>query len=225
MRARLAEVAPTLNIDERFWLLHRLGVYHGRNSASGLASDTAATLPLRAALPGLRRDLQVASVVDAPCGDCHWMALAGFCGLDSYLGLDIVGDVVAQNQAHHGAPGRRFRRADITIDPIERADLILCRDAFIHLGDADVLAALCNFVASDSKWLLTTSFDRRRGNADILAGWFRPISLEAPPFSLPRPLRRLSEIDPSGERLYPDRALALWPLAAVADRLRASPPT
>lgn len=222
LHARLREVVPELNLTERFRLLHRLGIYHGRDSFSGEGSDTATTAAVRTALPGLFRDLRIDSLVDAPCGDCHWMAMADFCGVSSYLGLDLVGDLITANRTAHGDGNRRFSVGDITTDPLPRADLILCRDALIHLSNADALAALANFVRSGSQWLLTTSFDASRGNVDIASGGFRPIALEAPPFSLPRPVRRLADTDPSQEGLFPDRGLSLWRISEIETRMIAA---
>lgn len=223
MRHRLARIAPNLTLSERFDLLHALGVYRGRDSASGEASDTVATGPLRKALPELVKSLGVRLLLDAPCGDCHWMSMIGFAGAEAYLGIDIVGAVVAQNRQRYGGGRRNFRVGDITRDDLPKADLVLCRDALIHLGNEDALAALRMFVRSGSRWLLTTTFDASRGNVDIESGSFRPVALEAAPFFLPEPELRIAEADPSAEGLFPDRSIALWSLTSVAKALTSRP--
>lgn len=219
LREKLVRIAHKLNLEERFDLLHRLGVYHGDESASGDASGTEATASIRAFLPGLIRDLRIASLIDAPCGDCHWMGLIDFCGVDDYLGIDIVAELVEQNVLRYGSAGRRFMRADVTCDPLPSADLLICRDLLIHLGDEDVLAALKNISASGIRWLLTTSFSAARNNADIVSGSFRPIALEAPPFSLSRPYRMAADTDAECRSLFPDRVIALWPVTSIRERL------
>src|SRR5262245_18294066 len=80
-------------------------------SASGSGSSAAGTAPLRAELPGLFADLGIRTLLDAPCGDFHWMReVAG--GLDHYIGLDIVPALIARNTAHHASDRVQFICAD-----------------------------------------------------------------------------------------------------------------
>ncbi len=211
---RLREIVPALSLAERFDLLHRLGVYHHSESLSGAASTLAETAELRAALPGWIAEYEVASILDIPCGDFHWMQRVEFAG--SYTGADIVPDLVERNRLLYGSDRYRFLRLDATSDPLPRVDLVVCRDLFVHLGDRDVLAVLCNFVASESRLLVTNHFVDRTENVEIESGDFRPINLCRAPFLLPQPRAVIREESALADGLFRDRAMALWNLADVA---------
>jgi hypothetical protein len=124
-----------------------------------------------------------------------------------YTGIDIVKRLIRENQKKF--PERTFITADITIDRLPPADVILCRDCFIHLPNHLIVAAIENFRRSGIGYLLTNTYDFIRENNDIEAGQFRMINLLLPPFSLPVPLVSIEEEYTSG---YPDKKLCLWKL-------------
>ena len=211
-RQRLRRAAAALPLDERFALLHELGVYHHPESLSGAASTLRETANLRAALPALLREEGVERLLDIPCGDFHWMREVDLGGVD-YFGADIVPAIVERNQTLYAGAGRRFARLDATRDELPASDLILCRDLFIHLSLDDIAAVLDNFRASGSRLLLTNHFAERRENPDILSGDFRAVNLCAPPFGLPPPARVLGEDSELAGGEFRDRAMALWRIA------------
>ncbi len=102
-----------------------------------------------------------------------------------------------------------FLCADIAADPLPRADLILCRDCFIHLPTRLIVGALRNFRASGARYLLLTSDRTTQKYQDIPVGSYRPINFTRPPFSFPAPERLVNE-DESGSR-----QLGLWDLQAL----------
>jgi len=85
-RARLRRLGRA----ERFERIYRRNSLGGRVSRSGLGSDPEATVAVRAALPGLVRELGVRTLVDVPCGDFQWMRQVSLPGVERYIGLDIV---------------------------------------------------------------------------------------------------------------------------------------
>jgi hypothetical protein len=90
---------------------------------------------------------------------------------------------------------------------------MLARDFLFHLSFEHTLAFLQNFVASDIRYLLTTSHinEGKFENRDISTGQFRPIDLLQPPYNFPRDtLDRILD----GKN---DRYLYLWTRAQVAD--------
>jgi hypothetical protein len=97
-------------------------------------------------------------------------------------------------------------------DPLPRADLV-------HLPLGGVLAALLNVVRSGSRYLLTTTFPGRAANPDIPLGRWRPLDLQAPPFSFPAPLRLIVEGCTQGGGNYRDKSLALWEVDDVRNSL------
>lgn len=191
--------------------IHRSNLWGEPESVSGPGSSLAETAAVRRELPGLLAGLGIRTLLDAPCGDCHWI-LDAPPDLDLYIGADIVPALVRRNAAELAGPGREFRRLDITRDPLPRADAILCRDCLIHFSYRFIGRALANFRHSGARYLLTTTYSGLPGNHDILSGQWRPLDLELPPFSLPRPVGRIveKEYEEGGLRLC--RSLGVWKL-------------
>ena len=219
LHERLRVIVERLSLQERFDLLHRLGIYHHPDSVSGAAATLAETEQLRAALPRIVREHSVRSVLDIPCGDFHWMQYVPLADVD-YIGADIVPEIVAENRKRHANDRRKFVLLDATRDELPRIDLIHCRDLLIHLSNNDCRAALANFVASGSRLLLTSHFADRTDNPDIVSGDFRPINLTRPPFNFPQPLEVINEQSALAGHAFTDRSMALWQLADVAEVIR-----
>lgn len=217
LHGRLRELVAPMSLQERFRLLHRLGVYHHSESVSGAGSTLQETAAFRQALPKLVEEMRVASVLDIPCGDFRWMQHVA--PSYDYMGADVVPEIVRMNQELHGSAGRRFVVLDATRDPLPKVDLIVCRDLLIHLSLRDCRLALGNFVASGSRLLLTSHFGDRTDNPEILSGDFRPVNLCRPPFSLPPPVQVIDERSELGEGAFRDRAMGLWKLSDVARAL------
>lgn len=211
LRPRVAE----LSLAERFELIDRLGIYRDPESRSGEGSSLAETAALRRALPALLEAHDVRTILDIPCGDFGWMRKVDL-GDRDYLGADIVAEIVEENEARFGRPGRRFRVLDGAADALPRVDLIVCRDLLIHLSLGDIARTLRNFLASGSRRLLASHYSDRRENPDIPSGDFRPVNLCAPPFDFPPPLAIVNEESRQGDGAYPDRGMALWEVAALA---------
>ena len=194
---------------EIFAEIYRLKSWGDGESPSGPGSGLARTEGIRADLAALLRSLGVRSLLDAGCGDFHWMRAADL-GLATYIGVDVVGEIVSACTTQYARDGYTFTCLDITRDPLPCVDLIVCRDVLPHLSYADIHRALDNFVASGSTWLLTNTFVERDTNSDIATGDWRPINLERAPFSLPAPSQVLDERCHHTGGIYRDKRLALW---------------
>lgn len=202
-------LAP-LGRRQRFRLIWALDLWGGGARRSGEGSTDEATRTLRATLPALLAELGVRTLVDVPCGDFTWMRDVDL-GTVRYVGVDIVPELVARNQAQHGDGERiRFVVGDVAREPLPAGDAILCRHLLPHLSFRDGLSVLAQFRGSGARWLLTTTFANVPSNYDIATGDFRAIDLERAPFDLPPPLRR---IDDSFHR-NPDHRLGLWDIPA-----------
>jgi hypothetical protein len=198
---RRVRSAFTRHYERRDWL--------EPESVSGPGSSLHRTTAIRSSLPSLFAELGVRSVVDAGCGDYNWFRTLEV-ELDSYLGIEVVEELVAENQSRYGTPRRQFASLDIIRDPIPRADLILCRDCLVHLKNRQVVAALRNFQRSGSRYLLATTFTGDRPNQDVPLGGWRPLNLEKVPFGLGPPLRLLRESISVEDPRYVDKSLGLW---------------
>ena len=192
---------------------------HNCESISGPGSSLLQTQEIRRRLPLLLQSLNVKTVLDAPCGDFNWMARVHL-GTERYIGVDLLEDVIQRNIKTYEAPGRTFSALNILEDPLPKSDLVLCRDCLGHLSNGDILRALRNFARSRSEYMLATTFPERAQTADIVAGAWRPLNLQAAPFLLPQPLQLLTEKCSEGGGAFRDKSLGLWRLADVQEACR-----
>lgn len=191
----------------------------GQEMISGPGSDLVQTSVISWEIPALIKELGVKTMLDAPCGDFYWMQRTDL-NVDSYIGVDIVEELIELHTRNYASPNRRFMCLDITKDSLPSAELIFSRDALVHMSFSDCLAALANFKASGAKYLLMTTFLWGEENEDILTGEWRPINFELPPFNLPRPLKLINEHCTEGGGRYADKSLGLWKLADILNANR-----
>jgi hypothetical protein len=180
-------------------------------SASGPGSNLARTAKLRTELPTLLREIGARTLLDAPCGDFNWMKDTDL-GVEQYIGVDVIPDLIARNQGLHGNERTRFLYLDLTSDALPRADVILCRDCLIHFSYRHIASAIRNFKRSGSTYLLTNTYPRWQKNENIRTGDFRHINLLLSPFNFPPPLRQIDEKLPEEETQYFGKTLGLWKL-------------
>ena len=132
----------------------------------------------------------VRHLLDAPCGDFHWMReVVGALPSLRYTGGDIVAKLIADNRRRFGTERVRFEPLDITADPLPAADLMMVRDCLFHLSHADIARFLTNLARAEIGLLLTTTNvieGEAIVNRDIESGDFRPIDLFAEPLGFPR---------------------------------------
>lgn len=191
------------------------GIYHkqgwGGESVSGQGSDMKQTQSVRENLPALLQTYSVRSLLDLPCGSFHWMQQVEL-GNVTYIGGDIVPDLIEQNNAKYRSSSHQFLVLDLMKDQLPQADMLLCRDCLIHLSFRDIELAVKNIVTSGIPYLLTTNYPHLTLNADIVTGDFRAVNLQLPPFRFPKPIAVIPE------DIFPElkdnpnfiRELALW---------------
>ncbi|MDQ6666517.1 MAG: class I SAM-dependent methyltransferase [Acidobacteriota bacterium] len=185
-------------------------------SVSGRGSSTRYTQSVREQLPELLRRLEIETFFDAPCGDFFWMrkvreSYSSF----RYIGCDIVPALVEENQRRFGNASTEFRVLDITREKPPRVDLILCRECLGHLAHRDAVAAVRNFRASQSRYLLATTHPKLAKNRPIITGDWGPVNLQAAPFNLPAPIEIIQEWD-NDETAAGATCLGLWDLARIS---------
>lgn len=178
-------------------------------SVSGKGSTDDQTRALRAALPAFLDRLGVRTLLDVPCGDGDWIASVPLPGV-TYIGGDLLPELVERNRARHAGPGRSYQTIDLLKTPLPAADLLLCRDCLVHLSFADIELALAHIRRSPVTWLLTTTFPDEPENRDITTGDWRPINLERAPFNFPPPTALLNEECTEGDGAFRDKSLGLW---------------
>ena len=196
------------NLFEKIYFLHS---WYNEESLSGPGASMKQTERVRAIIPKLLKEFGINSMLDIPCGDFNWMKEVDLTSCH-YTGADIVRDIVNKNKIKYASPVREFTWADITSSPLPKADLIFCRDCFVHFSYSDITRAIGHIKISKSKFLLTTTFTNRF-NEDIITGHWRPINLEAPPFSFPKPLLLINENCSEENGRYNDKSLGLWKIS------------
>jgi SAM-dependent methyltransferase len=204
-----------LDLAGRFRQIHRTNLWGAAGSVSGLGSENDATANLRQQLPGFLRGLGAASLLDAPCGDGGWLSDLDI-GL-SYTGADIVPELIddLRGRAQRAAIPRTYLVADITRDPLPRADAILCRDCLVHLSFHNIAAAIANFRRSGGEWLATTTFPELKANIDCEDGDWRALNFALAPFNWGPPVDLLVEGCTEGDGGWADKSLAAWRLATL----------
>lgn len=177
-------------------------------SASGSGSGSDATASIRSQLLQLFEMYGVSSLLDAPCGDFFWMKDIAS-NLARYWGVDIVPSLVEKNQRDYGTEKITFQCADISTDPLPAADLVLCRDCFIHLPTRIILDSLENFRATGARYLLLTCDLDAGPYRDVPIGSYRPINFLKAPFHFPEPRESVAENESES------RLLCLWEFATL----------
>lgn len=191
----------------------------GAEEPSGPGSLPQYVEPLWGELPLLFNEYGIKSIVDLGCGSFNWIAPAVLDQNISYLGCDIVEDLIETLSASKANETTKFKVLDAVSDKIPKADLIVCRSVLFHLSNDEIALALENIKRSGSKWLLTTSYTYKNVlpvNEDIPSGGFRRINLELEPFNLPAPERVIFDID--GDINNFSTALCLWNIEDLVSR-------
>lgn len=198
-----------LGLQERFERIYETNLWSDPESRSGAGSSLDSTRVLRAGLPEALRELGARVLLDVPCGDFTWMEHVDLSGIE-YIGGDIVPSIIERNRRLHANETRRFVELDLTRNALPDADVLLCRDALVHLSYENIRAVLANVARSKIQYLLMTSFPGRGGNYDVADGDWRTLDFQAPPFSFPEP--RLTIVEECEEECgsYADKSLLGW---------------
>jgi len=193
------------NLQSAFRKVYNENLWGSQESCSGPGSTLDYTEDLRKILPVFLHMLECKTLLDAPCGDFHWMKETEL-GEISYIGADIVPELVGNNRRHSNKK-RDFRLLDITTDVLPEADIWLCRDVLIHLPNMSIMQLLRQFMRSKIKYLMTTHYPWVGDNGElysIVIG--RDVNLTRKPFLLPEPLYAIKDFVPPA----PARLLAIW---------------
>src|SRR5690606_19650410 len=184
-------------------------------TVSGPGSSLRETKTIIQALPLLIEQLQIKTVLDAPCGDFNWMKEI-VNRIDSYTGVDIVEELIERNKKKYSSSKIQFYYCDMTKDSLPAADLIMNRDCLVHFSNSDISMALSNMNESGSKYILTSTFPGSITNIDIQTGGWRPLNLEKEPFNLPKPILIINEFSRRRKGgKYSDKSLGLWELDKI----------
>lgn len=209
--SREVSTAQTVNYGEQ---LHNTEIFlrgwpdQAPDTVCGWGSSEQHTRLVRKEFAEILNVYHVETLNDAGCGDLAWMSMIDLEGVD-YIGYDIH---ERANWAELRQRGYRLDVLDITANESRPADLLICRDVFIHLPNDMVLPALERFRRSASL-LLTTSYTSEPSLSEGEFSNFKrmnepslhhgKLDLTLPPFNLGQPLVRIPENSPN-------KYLGLW---------------
>ncbi len=182
-----------------------------QDSLSGPGSSISSTRPLLQKLGGILESLSCKTLVDLGCGDFVWMKYLD--GPWSYVGVDIVDEVISVNALQYQNSRRTFVRLDATVDRIPPGDVVLCREVLFHLSFEDIWKVISNVASCGCEYLIATTEEDIWLNSDIVSGDYRPINLHKKPFSFPNASNYI--VDSAVEST---RALGVWHVSQVPHR-------
>ena len=165
-------------------------IYKKNRWESEKAVDLEIIKTLREELPQLLKKLQAKSILDIPCGDFWWLSSVDLGFLD-YTGVDIVEHVIQNDIKQYANEKRRFLKFDILNDVLPKADVVFCKDLFIHLPLEDCLKSIKNIKKSGAKYFVVNTYPSVKENKDIPTGMWRPLNLNIDPFFFPEPEYRI----------------------------------
>jgi SAM-dependent methyltransferase len=199
------------SLQDRFTAIYKNEVWRNGRSAgslSGLGSELENTGAIRKRLPPILKSIGTQTLLDVGCGDFTW--LKEIMLPMTYIGVDIVRDVIRANVAQFGSEKRTFLVLDATSDPMPSADTALCREVLFHLSFEDIWRVVENIRNCGAKYLIATTNNDIRLNADIISGDFRLLNLQKSPFRLPKAIFSLRD-----DAVAQDRVLSVWEVSAI----------
>ncbi len=212
MYTRIKEWFSRPDLKNKFSRIYSSHGFGGQISRSGEGSDLIQTTQIRQALPGLLKEYNIRSFLDAPCGDWYWMKELDL-GVDRYIGIDIVEDLIESNREKFETDSRIFQCLNMVEDQLPEVDLVFCRDCLVHLTFSDALKVIFNFKRSKSRYILTTTFTDRERNVDLRGkDVWRTLNMCLPPFNFPAPVKLINEKCTEANNQFTDKCLGLWRL-------------
>jgi len=128
------------------------------------------------------------SILDIPCGDFSWISELVKANQITYVGYDIVEDIVNYNIKKFSSKKIKFFCKDIVNETnFGNYDLILSRDFFIHMSNEDIKKVLFNIKKSKGKFFACSNNSDVKVNSNILIGQHRKVNLSIHPFNLGKP--------------------------------------
>ncbi|MGM9428133.1 class I SAM-dependent methyltransferase [Hydrogenophaga sp. MI9] len=201
--------SKTREMRRVFGAIHSNRTWGDCESSSGPGSTRERAAQFLPDLIALVRSLGTRCLLDVPCGDFNWAApLAD--AVDRYVGVDVVPALVSDNEKRWASPRRQFLCRDMVRQRLPAADLVLSRDALVHLCEEDVMRAVANLRRTGARYLVATTFVGDRGNEDIPTGAWRPLNMQRPPFNFPEPLSLIDERCHHTGGIYADKHLGVW---------------
>jgi SAM-dependent methyltransferase len=205
-----------LSTENIFEDIYKQNAWGSEKSISGTGSEESQVALIKSSLPKLLKRLDTKVFLDLPCGDFNWMRDIDFEGI-SYIGGDIVKELIDDNNRHYKAANFNFQHLDLMRSTLPNSDVIFCRDCLVHLSFEDIHKAISNIMLSKARYLITTCFVDRQDNIDIKTGGWRPLNLLKAPFNFPPPIEIVIEGCTESNNNYQDKALCVWDISDLTN--------
>lgn len=194
-----------------FTQIYEKNAWGNPETFSGPGSTVKGTGNLRQAMERAFAELNIRSLVDAPCGDMNWTRHLKYT-FESYIGVDLVPSIIEKLRQDTGfSPAYNFQVGNIVTDILPRADAVLCRDCLVHLPSAMISEALGKLKRAGFRYLMLTTFPAWEKNEDCKIGSWRPLNMQKAPFDLPPPKALLPEY-PGASGANTDKSIGIWEL-------------
>ena len=196
-----------------FTSVYQENLWGDDSSVSGPGSSLEQTGVIRERIIELIGKYNIKTIVDAPCGDFFWMKevvnkTSG--SINLYIGVDIVEELVLNNQTKYGSDKIEFLNMNLTHQIVPEADLIICRDCFLHLSYRNIYNILNNFKLSGADYILASTYTRHKNkNVYKFSVEGRAINLELFPFQIKNQLVSVNEDYHGQNEEYNDKSLNL----------------
>ena len=212
---KLFVLKSKISYKKKFNFIYNTNYWSSKESRSGTGSTLDNTQIVRKGLNLVIKSYNIKNILDIPCGDFSWMMhfLEQQKNLN-YVGGDIVSNLIRDLSEKYTTKNISFRQIDLIKDDLPKADLLFCRDCFMHLSNEDIKMSLKNFLRSDIKYLMASNNinESLKSNINIQTGEYRKVNLFLPPFNLPKKnLLNIDDIMVSKSNIYQDeRVMSLW---------------
>jgi len=157
---------------------------------SGSGSDPKHAMPYLELLQKYFNDKRFGKIVDIGCGDWQLMARISIPRKTSYVGYDVVQEVIDANNRKFAKPNVQFIAIN-SLKEIEdvKGDLLIVKDVLAHWPNAQVQYFLAKILPNYKYALIThdivNTFDKSNiRNRNIELGDYRPVDVREEPFNL-----------------------------------------
>ena len=202
-----------LSDEKKFKFIYKSKYWKNESdgSLSGAGSNISSTKQIISSLQEFLVKNEIKSLLDVPCGDWMWMKKINL-GTTSYIGGDIVTDIIETNNLKHGNEYVKFQVIDIRTDKLGEHDLLVVRDLLIHFHDAQIKETIINIKKNNFKYIAITNHpDTQKNIENNLGDNWRPVNLLISPFNLPKPdiiLPDVNTADPNPNAKH--KNLSIW---------------
>ena len=197
-------------MKQTFTKIYQTNEWGNEQSVSGQGSSLEQAQKAISGIDELILNYSISSILDLPCGDMNWMRHVDLSKVN-YLGGDIVAEIIENNNLLYAKENITFKVMNLIQDSLEKVDLIIVRDCFVHFSFENIRQAIKGIKRSKSTYLLCTNFIGTKLNYDIVSGDWRPINLNIKPFHFPKALEIIAETIPENYKLeFREKSLALW---------------